>query len=167
MFFWFAGGSLALMWNVFRDPAIDHRLVMVGAIAPDIIDGVTGGAWLFHTLLMSVTILFVVMAITIGHRQLRRQLLALPIGMFFHLLLDGAWAFTEVFWWPVQGAGFDSPLPVAGRSPAFNLVLELAGLAALIWAWRRFGLGDPDRRARFVRSGRVDRAITDGPPPKC
>ena len=32
MLLWFAGGSFLAVWLVFRDPAIDHRLVMAAAV---------------------------------------------------------------------------------------------------------------------------------------
>ena len=34
MFLWFAGGSFVLVWLVFRSPAVDFRLVMLGAVLP-------------------------------------------------------------------------------------------------------------------------------------
>jgi hypothetical protein len=34
-----------------------------------------------------------------------------------------------------------------------NVALELAGVAMLVWAWRKFGLADPQRRRQFIRSG--------------
>jgi len=44
----------------------------------------------------------------------------------------------------------------------------VVGLVALVWVARQFGLADPERRASFVRTGRVDRSLTDpGGPPTC
>jgi hypothetical protein len=37
----------------------------------------------------------------------------------------------------------------------WNLVLEAAGLALLWWAYRLFGLADPARRQRFLRTGQL------------
>jgi hypothetical protein len=166
---WFAGMALVLSWVVFRDAALDHRLVVLGALVPDLLDGLGGGgAGWAHSLAGSAAVLAAVMVATIGHRRARRTLLAVPIGMFFHLVLDGAWADTDVFWWPLGGWSFgDAPLPVEARSTAVNVVLELAGAAALVWAWRRFGLDDPGRRRRFLRTGRLDRSLTEGRPPAC
>ena len=31
MFLWFIGAALTAMWFTFRDPAIDHRLLILGA----------------------------------------------------------------------------------------------------------------------------------------
>jgi membrane-bound metal-dependent hydrolase YbcI (DUF457 family) len=157
---WFLGGSFVAVWYVFRDPAIDYRLVMVGAVAPEVIDGLLGGARVLHSVVTAVAVLAVVMLATIGRRPLRRRLLALPIGLFLHLVLDAAFADTRAFWWPLSGLALpDSPLPSLDRSLLVNLVLEAVGLVALVWVYRRFGLADPDRRRVFWRTGRLDRAL--------
>jgi hypothetical protein len=162
VFLWFLGLSFLAVWLVFRDPAIDYRLVMVGALLPDVIDAPTGGRWLAHTLLVSVTVLFGVMLATRGRRLLRRQLIAIPIGMLLHLVLDGMWTDRETFWWPAFGAGLpDAPLPSIDRG-AVNIVLELAGLAVLVWAWQRFQLSNRDYREKFLRRGRLPRELVDG-----
>lgn len=162
MLLWFAGGALVAAWLVFRDPAFDHRLLIVGALAPDVLDLPFGGARFFHTLLAGVATLAVVMLATRGRRVLRRHLLALPIGLLLHLVLDGMWARTEVFWWPAFGTSFeDTPLPVTDRW-ALVPVLEVAGAAALVWGWRFFGLDDPQRRRTFLRTGRFDRRWLEG-----
>lgn len=159
MVLWFAGTAVLAVWLVFRDPAFDYRLVIVGAVAPDLVDGVTGGAWLAHTLAAPVVVLTVVMLATRGRRVLRRRLLALPIGMFLHLVFDAAWADTSVFWWPFSGLALpDAPLPSLDRG-WWSLLLEVAGAAMLVWAWRRFGLSDPQRRRVFWRTGRLDPAL--------
>jgi hypothetical protein len=156
---WFVGGSFLAVWLVFRDPAIDHRLVIAGALLPDVVDAPTGGASVGHTVLGSVVLLTVVMLATQGRRLLRRRLLALPIGTFLHLVLDGAWTDTELFWWPAFGLDLgDVALPSIERGLA-NIPLEVAGLAMVVWAWRRFQLGDPERRSYFLRTGRLGRDL--------
>jgi len=42
MLFWFVGTSVATVWIVFRDPTFKFRLVILGALLPDVIDGVSG-----------------------------------------------------------------------------------------------------------------------------
>src|SRR5207302_4249376 len=79
---WFAGGSLVLVWSIFRDPAVDYRLVVVGAVLPDAVDGVFGGARVLHSLLFSVVLLAAVMLATRQQRAARRRFLAVPIGTF-------------------------------------------------------------------------------------
>ncbi|MGK2958840.1 MAG: hypothetical protein ACSLFB_10670 [Acidimicrobiales bacterium] len=161
MLFWFAGSSFLAVWLVFRDPTFDHRLVMLGALAPDVIDAPWGAPRVAHTVGASVAGLCVVMLATQGKRLLRRQLLALPIGMFFHLVFDGMWTDTSTFWWPLGGLSFTADrLPSLERG-LVNIPLELAGLAVLLWAWRRFDLGDATRRSVFVRTGRLGRDLMD------
>jgi hypothetical protein len=159
MLLWFAGLSFVAVWAVFKDPAFDHRLVIVGALVPDVIDVWTGGRWLAHTVLFSAALLTAVMLGTRGRRLLRRRLIALPIGTLLHLVLDGMWADKQVFWWPVYGASFgDRPLPSVERG-WFDVPLELLGLVALVWAWRRFRLAEPERRRHFVATGRLGRDL--------
>lgn len=162
--------SLVAMWMVFRDPAIDHRLVVAGALLPDVLDGAIGQAAVGHSLAFAVVLLFVVMGVTIGRRGLRRRLLAVPIGWFFHLVFDGVWSQTSVFWWPAGGLGFgEVGVPAFDRPIGLVMLMEAAGLVALVWAYRRFGLSDSDRRSEFVRTGRIDRTLTDPDrsSPKC
>jgi hypothetical protein len=94
----------------------------------------------------------------------RRQWLCLPIGMFVHLLLDGVWTRSHAFWWPAFGLEFPSSQSlVAARGLGPNLVLEAVGLGALVWAAKRFGLDDADRRRRLLRTGMLDRSLVRGP----
>ena len=158
MLLWFAGASFLAVWLVFRDPAIDHRLVMAGAILPDVIDGPTGGPWVLHSVLGSIVLLSVVMLGTVGRRLLRRRLIALPIGTFLHLVFDGAWTDTESFWWPFSDGFGDGRLPSLERG-WFAVVLEVVGVGILVWIYRRFGLDDRERRSQFLRTGRLAREL--------
>ncbi len=159
MILWPAGLSLALVWNVFGDPALDYRLVVVGALLPDVIDAPLGGARVAHTLLASVALLVAVMLLTRGHRHARRRWLAVPIGTFVHLLLDGVWAHTRTFWWPAFGPALSGRLPALDHGPLVLVLEEMAGAAALWWCWRRFRLSDPAVRANFVSTGRLPRDL--------
>src|SRR3954468_19524541 len=156
MFFWFIGVGLVVVVAVFQSPGLDYRLVMVGSVVP-LLDAVTGGRWLFHTLLASVAALVIVMLTTQRRRLVRRRWLAIPIGMFMHLVLDGAWTNTDVFWWPLFGTSFgDESLPEVSRG-ALSLLMEVAGLAALAYWYNRSGLRNNDARQHFLRTGRLPR----------
>lgn len=156
LFFWFAGVGCLLVVAVFQSPALDYRLVMLGSVVP-LLDGVTGGPWLLHTLLASVGALAIVMLVTQRRRLVRRRWLGVPIGMFIHLVLDGAWANTHVFWWPAFGASFGNErLPELGRG-VLSIFMEVVGLAALVYAWQRFGLREQEARGRFLRTGQLPR----------
>jgi hypothetical protein len=166
MVLWFAGMAFVIVWTVFKDTAIDYRLVMAGALLPDVVDGPFGGPRVLHALSFSVALLLVVMVATRGRRTLRRRLLALPIGTFCHLLLDATWTRTTTFWWPFLGSELAGDgLPSLQRPAVLLVVLELAGLAALLWMRSRFHLGEPDRRRQFVRTGHLGRDLAPGPLP--
>jgi len=155
---WFAGMAIVIVWQIFHDPAIDHRLVVLGVLLPDVVDGPWGGARVMHTVAASASLLAAVMVVSRRRRLLRRQLLALPIGTFLHLVLDGIWTPAGVFWWPFLGWGFHrATLPSAAHPLILTLAEESAGAAALAWVWLRFGLGDRGRRAEFLRTGRFAR----------
>lgn len=164
MILWFVGLAVVAVWVVFRDPALDLRLVAAGALLPDAVDLVidlvgVAGPWPAHTLIFSAGLLTAVMLATRGRRLVRRRLLALPIGSLLHLALDGAWTDTVVFWWPFLGTDVGpQALPSAERGVA-NVALELIGLAALVWAWRRFRLSEGPRRQALWRTGRIGRDL--------
>lgn len=159
MFLWFAGMSFLAVWLIFRSPAVDYRLVVVGALLP-LVELPFGHPRVLHSLAGSVGLLALAMLATPRRRVVQRRLVAVPIGMFLHLVLDGVWADTTAFWWPLSGLHWsDAELPELARGVGFDLVLELIGGAALWWCWQRFGLSDPQRRSRFWRTGQLDRAI--------
>jgi hypothetical protein len=106
-----------------------------------------------------VALLVLAMLATPRRRLVQRRLVAIPIGTFIHLLLDGIWADTDAFWWPFTGFGWsDARLPELARG-GFDVVLEIAGAVMLWWCWRRFGLDEASRRRRFWRTGQLDRDV--------
>ncbi|HKE75289.1 MAG TPA: hypothetical protein VKB57_16825 [Acidimicrobiales bacterium] len=158
MLLWFAGGSVLIVFLVFRSPAIDYRLVVLGALLP-LAELPFGSPRVLHSITGAAVALGAAMVITPRRRLVQRRLVAVPIGMFLHLLLDGVWTDTRAFWWPFAGLAWsDSRLPELSRG-ALDLLLELAGAAMLWWCWRRFRLDEPERRARFLRTGHIDRDV--------
>ena len=154
MFLWFVGTAVLTVWFVFRDASFDYRLLIVGALLP-LADALTGGPGVLHTLVFSLALMVVVMLSTVGRRPVRKLLLGLPIGTMLHLVFDGAWATTELFWWPLGGWSFDEMrLPEASRG-WLNVLFELAGAVMVAWIWRRSKLSDPVARRAFVRDGRL------------
>jgi hypothetical protein len=152
MFFWFVGMAIATVWFVFRDPRFDYRLLVVGSVVP-LLDALFGGARVMHTLVFSLVLLFAVMVLTVGRRPARRLWLGLAIGTLLHLVFDGAWTNTDVFWWPFGGWSFEEArLPEAARG-WWNVPLEVAGLAVLVWVWRRARLDESVRRRAVLRTG--------------
>jgi hypothetical protein len=161
MVLWFAGMSFVAVWFVFRSPAIDYRLVVLGSLLP-LVELPIGEPRVLHSVTGAIALLGLAMLVTPRKRLVQRRLVAIPIGVFLHLVLDGAWADTHAFWWPFAGLSWShSSLPELGRG-GFDVLLELAGAAALWWCWRTFGLDDRRRRARFWRTGQLDRAVLRG-----
>ena len=177
MLFWHLGGSLWLFRWIFRDPKVDIRFLLLGAILPDLIDlpvGTilaadrysTGELW-FHSLLLP-TIYMTVVVLTTRRGRRRRAWMALGIGWLLHLLLDGMWTSQEVFLWPFFG--WEIP---PGEAPFWSLAWERAlndpwrwvksaiGLAYLVWLWMALGMGDRMRRRSVVESGRLPEYVAE------
>lgn len=159
MFLWFFATSVITIGFVFRDPNFDNRLLLVGSVLP-VVDVVFGGARALHSVTVSIALLAAVMIATKRGSGRRATLLGLPIGMFLHLVFDAAWNDTDTFWWPFTGFGFaDSGIPIVDRG-WISVVLEIIGLAGCTWLWRKNEFGNPTRRRRFLRDGRLD-AVPD------
>lgn len=153
MFLWFVASAILAVQFVFQDPRFDYRLLVVGVLLADAVDVFLGGARVLHSLTFSVALMTVIMLVTRQRRALRKRVLPLAIGTFLHLIFDGAFADTNVFWWPFTGWSFDdAPLPVADRG-ALNIVLEILGAVGVVYIVKRHGLADKQRRAEFLRSG--------------
>ena len=75
MLLWFVGTGLVAMWYTFRDPAIDHRLVILGTLLPDLIDGLSGSPWALHTLSAPIVVMVMVMEQEQEMKQQHLQLL--------------------------------------------------------------------------------------------
>lgn len=174
MLLWFVGSVTVIVLVVFRDPRFDYRLLAVGALAPDLVDGTigvaAGGALVLHSVLSSIVVLALVMALTVDRRETRRRWLAVPIGMFLHLVVDGAVDDARVFWWPLGGWSFGGArLPVVERG-WWNIPLEMLGALALAWVWRRHDLRDPSRRSWLRTTGQLVPSASRppaAPPPMC
>jgi hypothetical protein len=155
---WFVGPSILVVWAVFGSPAADYRMVALGSVLP-LLELPFGEPRLLHSVTGAAVVLVVVMVGARGRRLVQRQLLGIPIGMLLHLALDGAWTDSRAFWWPFLGWSWStSDLPELGRG-GWSVLLEVAGLAACAWAYRRFRLDEPARRADFLRTGRIGRDV--------
>jgi hypothetical protein len=155
MILWYTAGAVFLVWNVFQSPGLDMRAVALGALLPLVLDAPFTEQAYAHTLLAPIAAMTVVMLATLGRgrRLARRRLLGVPIGWFCGLVLSGAWAHHEVFWWPL----FGTDLPSVPLLPPVGIIVleEALGALAAWWCYRRFGLADPRRREQLWRNGRV------------
>jgi len=161
MFFWFIATSIWSVWFVFRDPKFDYRLLAIAALIPDLADGLLRACGMtqsaMHSVVSSIAVLFAIMTATAGRRPIRQRLLAIPIGLFMHLIYDGAFTATKTFWWPFTGTAIDNKsLPSIERG-LVNLPLELFGFVACIVAWKNFALSDAHRRHTFLKTGSLNR----------
>ncbi len=166
VFLWFGGLSFVFVAWVFASPAIDYRLVALGAVVPSV-ELVFGGPWALHTLLAPVVAMGLIMMVFMGRRLVQRRWLGLPIGMFMYLVLDFDWTRTTLFWWPLFGWRADAADIPSWRPVPVLVAMELVGLGALVYAVRRYRLDDPATRRLLVREGRLTRAAMGPPPGTC
>ena len=125
MLFWFIGTSVASVWTVFRDPKFAYRWVIVGSLIP------------VFSVVTVVGVLTAVMLLNIGgnptKKAARKNFLALTIGLFMHLVFDGAFLDTKMFWWPLAGLTTDGyAIPFVERG-FLNIPFEIVGVALIMW----------------------------------
>ena len=163
MLIWYAALGVVGVWAVFDSPAVDYRMVMLGSVLP-VAEVVLGRPGPMHSLITAVAVLAGVMIATRGRRLVRRRWLGLPIGLFAHLVLSGTFTDTAAFWWPLSGISLsDAQPPELGRG-ALSLLLEVVGVAAGVWWYRRVGLDEPSARTTFRRTGQLPRVVARRPP---
>lgn len=167
MIFWHLGLATVIVYVTLGRRRIDYRFILLGAIAPDLVDGVLGlflfvgpaGRWIAHSILAVVV---VSVAIILGLRGgTRLAWFGLGVGWLLHLVGDGMWGAPETFFWPAFGTDF-SEVP---REPySWDLLLhpldhlatwggELIGLAILAWFWVAFEFGRDGRARLFLQDG--------------
>lgn len=179
MLLWHLGASLWLFRWIFRDPKVDVRFLLLGAIVPDLVDlpigtivlaerFATGELW-FHSLVIPSLFMATVIVVTRRGRR-RRAWMALGVGWLFHLLLDAMWIDQDVFLWPFFG--WEIP---AGQMPFWTLaweraisdpwrwVKEAAGFAYLAWLWIALGLNHGERRQLTLETGRLPDYVAESP----
>jgi len=152
--------GLERVWR--RSPPWDYRLVLVGALLPDLIDkplalaGIWGGRAIGHTIL-AFAVLTAVTALLVRRRWISPGWWALPLGLVVHLVLDQMWLTPSILLWPAFGFAFPGQLTIKSFTELLLALLHEPGivagevvggifLAALIVrhklyrveAWRRF-----------------------------
>jgi inner membrane protein len=167
MIFWHMGVAAAIVYVTLGRRRIDYRFVLLGAVLPDVVDGLLGlflfevpaGRWIAHSILAVVV---VTVAIVVGlPRERRLAVFGLGVGWLLHLVGDGMWAAPRTFLWPAFGTEFAS----APREPySWDLFAnplvhlgtwggELVGLGILAWFYVAFGLNHAERRRLFLKDG--------------
>lgn len=150
MLFWHLGGTLFLFRYLFRDPKVDVRFLLAGAVLPDLLDkpiglGFLGSGRVFaHTLIFGGTLLAAVLITTSRGGTARKCWMALTVGVMFHLLLDGMWTVRETLLWPLFGWQFPTGVPNDWTMFRWSLLIqEAAGLTYLAWRWCKPNLSAP------------------------
>lgn len=171
MLFWHLGMTCAIVFFALGARRIDYRVVMLGAILPDLIDKPLGrilfpdqfqtGRLFGHTLLLVVVLLLTIQLVLRGAAA--RRWFVLPIAMLIHHVLDAMWNGPITWFWPLFGASFP-PDPLNGHwldaflgplSSPWVLAGEVAGLVTLVYLGRAYRLQEPVLWARFWRRGEL------------
>lgn len=161
------GVAAALTYVTLGRRRIDYRFVLLGAVLPDVVDGLLGlfffegpaGRWIAHSLVAVIVVSVAIVVAFQGERRL--ALFGIGVGWLLHLVADGMWLAPETFFWPLFGTGFSrapaepyswdlfaNPLSNAGA-----WAQELLGAAILAWFWVAFSLGRNDRLKLFLKDG--------------
>ena len=155
MILWHVAGSIFLFRWIFRDPKVDLRLLILGAVLPDLID-IGAGALLGepsrqrwgHALAAPVLITVLILVTNRRGRRLR-QLMTVVVAWLFHLVLDGVWVREQTFLWPLFGVDFApwpaGPVWARAWSDPWRFVKEAAGLVYLLLLWRALPPITPSR----------------------
>jgi hypothetical protein len=163
------GVAVVIVYVTLGRARIDYRWILVGAVVPDVIDGVLAatvydhpsGRGVAHSILAVVIVAVAVLVLT--HGQTRLSMFGLAVGWLLHLVADGMWQAPETFLWPAFGSGFSATpaepytwdLLTNPLAHGWTWGAELVGLAALLYLGAAFELGDPARRKRFLQDGRL------------
>ena len=168
MIFWHMGIATAIVYVTIGRRRVDYRFILLGAVLPDLIDGVScsfyecgGGRGVAHSLLANVAVTVAIILVLRGERRL--SVFGTGVGWLLHLVADGMWDAPRTFFWPVAGTDFAvSPAEPYSwdllTDPLAHLATwggELIGVAVLAWFWVAFSLGDRERRSRFFRDGHL------------
>lgn len=167
MILWHAGLAALIVYVTLGRRRIDYRYVLLGAVAPDVIDGILGlvafdgpaGRWVAHSMLAVVVVGAAIVVIFRGETRLR--VFGIAVGWLLHLVADGMWQAPRTFLWPAFGTRFamDPAEPYSWNlftdplSHAGTWLGELTGVAILAWFWIAFGLGRDNRLKLFVKDG--------------
>jgi hypothetical protein len=164
---WHAGIATFVVYATLGRRRVDYRYILLGAILPDVVDGILNVAWLHepagrsiaHTLPAVIAVAVVILVALRGERRL--SVFGLAVGWLLHLVGDGMWEAPRTLYWPAFGSGF-AARPVEPYTwdlftrpfdHALTWGAELLGVAILVWFWIAFRLGDGARRQQFLRDG--------------
>ena len=174
MLFWHTGATIAIARYSFRDDRMDLRMLLLGALLPDLVDtpiglvfyGQLGGVRLATHGLILASIVMVAVVLATRRGRPRKMWMPLAIGLLFHILLDAMWLDPETLWWPLLGSGFTPAGPETASAYVSSVLsdwkvwsAEAAGFIYLAYLWSAARLSDTPNRREFYRTGRVDAPI--------
>ena len=177
MFFWHAGATIAIARYVFRDDRMDLRMLVLGALLPDLIDTPIGLVFyeqfasvrlVSHGLLLAAAVM---VGVVLSTRRGRPRKLWMPvaIGLLLHIVLDAMWLDPETLWWPFFGWEFTAAGPISAGDYVASIAgdwrtwaTEVAGFAYLAYLFRAGKMSDQEARRRFLARGRIDVPIERG-----
>jgi inner membrane protein len=169
MLFWHLGVTAAIVYATLGRRRIDYRVVLLGALLPDLIDEPLGRFFFRerydsqhlwgHTLLLVVVLSLGVMLFLRG--EAARRWFVLPMAALVHLGLDAMWSHPVNFYWPLFGAHFPREhlglwWHALGRP--VEILEELVGLGLLVYLGIGHDLQDPDHRRQFLKTGKLEGA---------
>ena len=177
MLFWHVGGTVAAIRYSFRDDRMDLRLLIVGAVLPDVIDtplgmigfSTFGGVRLLAHSLLFASVLMVAIVLTTRRGRPRKRWMPLAIGVLTHLVLDAMWTDAESLLWPFLG--FDFAMSGAGGLGSYvrSVVtdwrvwsLEVVGAGYLAYLASRGNLWSSAQWDTFKKTGRIGVPIERG-----
>ena len=167
MILWHLGTAALIVYVTLGRRRIDYRFVLLGAVLPDIVDGLLGlfffdgpeGRWIAHSML---AVIVVGTVIVVGFRaETRLRVFGVVVGWLLHLVADGMWQAPRTFLWPAFGTEF-ATTPREQYSwdvvthPLDHLATwgaELVGVAILAWFWVAFRMVEENRARMFLRDG--------------
>ena len=167
MLLWHLGSATLIVYVTLGRRRIDYRMILIGAVLPDIVDGVLGlllfegraGRWIAHSVLAAIVVTVVII---LGFKgDTRQSLFGIGVGWLLHLVADGMWQAPKTFLWPAFGGEFSAspPEPYSWDlflDPIAHLTTwggELIGLSILAWFWVAFRLGEDNRFRLFLSDG--------------
>jgi inner membrane protein len=169
MVFWHLGLTAAIVYATLGRRRIDYRVVLLGAVLPDVVDLPLGRLLLReefqsqhlwgHTLLLPVVLALGVMLLMRGERA--RRWFVLPMAVLVHLGIDAMWDHPITLYWPLFGTDFPAErLGPWWRSlvAPVQIAKEVAGLGMLLYLGIGHDLQKADRRRAFLRTGKLEGA---------
>ncbi|MGH2729794.1 MAG: metal-dependent hydrolase [Actinomycetota bacterium] len=167
MILWHLGTAALVVYVTLGRRRIDYRFVLLGAVLPDLVDGLLGlfifdgpeGRWIAHSML---AVIVVGTVIVVGFRsETRLRVFGIAVGWLLHLVADGMWQAPRTFLWPAFGTEFATTPTEPYSWDVFTHPLdhlgtwggELVGVAILAWFWVAFRMGTEGRAKLFLGDG--------------